>query len=59
MFLEPNDLIQLTEKRKNSGKKMLYPNIGMFKPKVKSTEETKTPINKNNKDEYNKNIITI
>ena len=56
---ENNDLIQLTEKRKNSGKKMLYPNIGMFKPKVKSTEETKTPINKNNKDEFNNNIITI
>ena len=59
-FDENNDLIRLTDRRKNSNKKNMNISNEKINLKDKTTEETKTSVNQTHRDEFNNNnIITI
>ena len=59
-FDENNDLIKLTDRRKNSNKKNMNISNEKINLKDKTTEETKTSVNQTHRDEFNNNnIITI
>ena len=56
-FDENNDLIKLTDRRKNSNKKNMNISNEKINLKDKTTEETKTSVNQTHRDEFNNNNI--